>query len=129
MSREKSAVTGEKGEERAANYLIRQGCTILARNWQAHPGEIDIVAYCPNDKGAQELVFVEVRTRHGRTGLAEESISPRKAASMSIAAYAYMEANKVDPEQTDWRIDLVSIAIQGTRTTINWIKGAISEIY
>ncbi|MEO5951015.1 MAG: YraN family protein, partial [Chloroflexia bacterium] len=55
MSREKSAATGEKGEERAAKYLIRQGCTILARNWQAHPGEIDIVAECPNDEGTQEL--------------------------------------------------------------------------
>ncbi len=126
MSRETSAATGVKGEERAAGYLISQGCIILARNWQAHPGEIDIVAQCPQDT-AQTLAFVEVRTRHGRTGLAEESISARKAASMTTAAYAYMQAHDVDPEHTDWRIDLISIAVMDNRTTLNWIKGAIPE--
>ena len=125
MSRETSAATGEKGEERATGYLVSQGCTILARNWQAHPGEIDIVARCPD----QTLAFVEVRTRHGRTGLAEESISTRKASSMITAAYAYMRAHGIDPEHTDWRIDLISIAVQDTRTTLNWIKGAIPDMF
>lgn len=123
-----SSITGRKGEDRAAGYLASQGCTILARNWQAHPGEIDIILECPEqDKGEPALSFVEVRTRHGREGLAEESISPRKAASMVAAAYAYMQAHDIDPETVPWRIDLVSIALEGNRSTINWIKNAISE--
>jgi hypothetical protein len=48
---------------------------------------------------------------------------------MTTAAYAYMQAHGIDPEHIDWRIDLISIAVQDTRTTLNWIKGAISEIY
>lgn len=128
MSRELSAATGEKGEERAARYLVSQGCTIIERNWQAHPGEIDIVAECPYEKGGVIVVFAEVRTRHGREGLGEESISRRKAASMTSAAYSYMEAHNIDPEQAGWRIDLITIALQGTRTTLNWIKGAIPDI-
>ena len=123
-----SSITGRKGEDRAAGYLASQGCTILARNWQAHPGEIDIIIECPSLAGREPaLAFVEVRTRHGRQGLAEESISPRKAASMVAAAYAYMQAHDIDPEAVPWRIDLVSIALEGNRSTINWIKNAINE--
>lgn len=128
MSRDKSA-TGERGEERAARYLLSQGCKILARNWQAHPGEIDIVARCPYDAGGDALAFVEVRTRHGRQGLAEESVSPRKAASMAAAAYAYMHTHEIDPERANWRIDLITVAVEGTRTTVNWIKGAIVDTF
>lgn len=99
----------------------------MARNWHAHPGEIDIVARCPYDGGEHVLVFVEVRTRHGRQGLAEESISARKAYSMVSAAYACMEAHQIDPERARWRVDLVTVAVEGTRTTINWINDAVPE--
>ena len=126
------ASTGRRGEDIAARYLVKHGCTVVARNWHAKPGEVDIVAWCPpaapTGSGEQELAFVEVRTRHGRPGLAEESISPHKATSMASAAYAYMTANGIDPERTPWRLDLVAIAMHGpTITSINWVKNAIDE--
>jgi putative endonuclease len=126
------ARTGRAGEDAAVSYLERHNCTIVARNWQAHPGEVDIVALCPCASdfkaGETELAFVEVRTRHGESGLAEESLSRRKAASMASAAYSYMEAHGLDPESTPWRIDLLGIAMSGTAiTSINWIKGALDE--
>ena len=46
---------------------------------------------------------------------------------MVAAAYAYMQAHDIDPEAVPWRIDLVSIALEGNRSTINWIKNAINE--
>jgi putative endonuclease len=123
--------TGRRGEDIAARYLVKHGCTVLARNWRANPGEVDIVARCPPPSGTpgeDELVFVEVRTRHGRPGLAEESISPHKATSMVLAAYAYMDAHTMDPEATPWRVDLIAIAMHGsTITSINWVKNAIGE--
>ena len=136
------------GEEAAARHLTGAGCVVVARNWHAHPGEIDIVALCPADVGVgasangsdgpqaegvaaphqQVLVFAEVRTRHGRAGLAEESISPRKARSMAAAAYAYMAAHNLDPDAALWRIDLIAVAMSGSRiVSINWIRGAIDE--
>jgi putative endonuclease len=129
LSRETNSATGEKGEDRAVRYLLSQACTIIARNWHAHPGEIDIVARCPYEAGDDVLAFVEVRTRRGRQGLAEESISPRKAASMAAAAYAYMAAHELDPERTHWRIDLVTIALDANVTTVNWIKGALPDTF
>ena len=126
MSAEEKGSTGQKGEELAANYLVRQGCKVLARNWRANPGEVDIIAECPGPEPV--LAFVEVRTRHGRTGLAEESISKRKAASMVSAAYAYMEAHSLDPEVTHWRIDLVAVSVSGAKVSaINWVQGALDE--
>ncbi|HEX9988491.1 MAG TPA: YraN family protein [Chloroflexia bacterium] len=131
-----SAATGQTGEEVAARYLARQGCAILARNWRANPGEVDIIARCPgrivSGSEAQEaqptLAFIEVRTRHGRKGLAEESISRRKAASMASAAYAYMAANGLDPETTHWRIDVLAISLAGDdMASVNWVQGAIDE--
>ena len=49
--------TGQKGEERAAQYLIDKGYEILERNWRTKTGEIDIIA-----KKAETVVFVEVKT-------------------------------------------------------------------
>ena len=126
------ASTGRRGEDVATRYLVKQGCTILARNWRANPGEVDIIVRCPsldpNKPEDQELAFVEVRTRHGRSGLAEESISPHKASSVASAAYSYLAAHELDPDKTLWRIDLIAIAMHGsTVTSINWIKSAISE--
>ncbi len=124
------ASTGRRGEDIAARYLLRHDCTILARNWRANPGEVDIIAECPSlrDPSLRELAFIEVRTRHGRPGLAEESISPRKASSMAEAAFTYMASHNLDPEATPWRIDLVAISLSPqTITGINWVRGAIDE--
>lgn len=135
--------TGRMGEDAAARYLSNRGCIILARNWLAHPGEVDIIARCPAGRAAFRerdsgyldeastqpvLAFIQVRTRHGREGLAEESISRRKAASMASAAFSYMSANGLDLNTIHWRIDLVAVAVSGDDLLgINWVQGAIGE--
>jgi putative endonuclease len=52
-SREK----GYSGEDKAADYLIDSGYSIISRNFQSRKGEIDCVA--KDDKGT--LVFIEVK--------------------------------------------------------------------
>ncbi|MCR4823050.1 MAG: YraN family protein [Treponema sp.] len=47
---------GQKGEEKAASYLIEQSYCILERNWRTRYGEIDIIALKDD-----VLVFVEVK--------------------------------------------------------------------
>ena len=44
----------------ACRHLLNRGYAILEKNYRCRYGEVDIVA----QKGA-ELVFTEVRTRHG----------------------------------------------------------------
>lgn len=126
----KRSSTGQLGEDAAAGYLVRHGCTLLVRNWRANPGEVDIIAQCRSggeDEGTT-LAFIEVRTRHGERGMAEESISQKKASRMVSAAYAYMVANSLDPETTSWRIDMVGVTMRGQDiVSINWVKNALEE--
>ena len=49
---------GDKGESFATFYLLRRGYSVLAENYHAPGGEIDIVA----EKGGV-FVFIEVKTR------------------------------------------------------------------
>lgn len=49
---------GKKGEDVVAEYLDRNGYTIIERNWRAKSGEIDIIAV----EGDCVLVFIEVKT-------------------------------------------------------------------
>ncbi|MDC7219266.1 MAG: YraN family protein [Spirochaetales bacterium] len=48
---------GQKGEEKAAEYLREQGYTVLDRNFISPGGEIDIIA-----KRDDLVVFVEVKS-------------------------------------------------------------------
>ena len=51
-------ITGKKGEDIAADFLIKSGYEIIERNWHySKNAEIDIIA-----KDNNTLVFVEVRT-------------------------------------------------------------------
>ena len=54
---------GRQGESFAADYLERNGFTILARNWRTNAGELDIVV-----RKEREIHFVEVKTLHHKEG-------------------------------------------------------------
>ncbi len=114
---------GKRGEDYAAQYLIEQGCAILARNWRCPVGEIDLIT-----EQADRLIFVEVRTRRGdRLGTPEESITPAKRAKLIAAAQTYL----AEHGQTDraWRIDVIALEIgaQGAVTRCTLIENAIEE--
>lgn len=66
---------GKKGEIIAAAYLRRMGYEILALNYRAGRGEIDIIAQFDGT-----MVFVEVKTRTtGNFGFPEEAVTQKKA--------------------------------------------------
>jgi|SRR5690606_1507131 len=69
---------GRRGEELAADYLIRTGLRVLHRNWRCRAGEIDIVA-----RQGRTLVVVEVKTRSGgRFGTPTEAVDEAKRARL-----------------------------------------------
>lgn len=106
---------GEGGEERAAQYLKRQGYKIVERNWRMPYGELDIVA-----SSGKELVFVEVRTLETPNLLfPEESVGAGKQRRLARLATAYVQQAKFEG---DWRIDVIAIDRDGLRH----IKNAVS---
>ena len=73
---------GIEGEDKAANYLIREGYTILDRNWRSGHKELDIVA----EKDGT-LVVAEVKTRtSSKYGNPEDAVTPRKIIFASIVS-------------------------------------------
>lgn len=77
---------GVSGEDMAAQYLVRQGFEIIARNVSYKTGEIDIVAM----RGG-ELHFIEVRTRSDPTFLPPlETITEEKRRRIHRTAEWYL---------------------------------------
>lgn len=96
---------GRRGEEIAAQALVRRGYRIVDRNWRCPAGEVDIVA-----RDGPVWAFVEVRTRRGtRFGTPEESITSVKQARMIDVALSYLAEHEMGP--VDWRLDLVAVEL------------------
>lgn len=113
---------GDSAERVAALYLEQRGCKILARNFRTRLGEIDLIVM-----DADELAFIEVKARRGRThGLPEEAITPRKQIRMVNLADAFM-AQHAEFAGRPWRIDVVAIELDrgGRVVRINHIKNAV----
>jgi len=114
---------GDFGERVAASHLEAKGYQILERNWSTREGEIDLIATRGGD-----LVFVEVRSRQGRSmGTPEESITGRKAAHLRAAALAYTQQHPDAPPNL--RIDAVVIELdaKGRVLRVEQIENAIED--
>jgi putative endonuclease len=105
---------GRWGEALAADYLVDQGYTIVARNERTPYGEIDLVANklsgptAESHESQEVLVFVEVKTRTSQYfGYPEEAVTPRKQMNLISAAQHYLQEH---PDlDLDWRIDVIAI--------------------
>lgn len=94
---------GDKAEAVAADYLVRHGHEIIARNWKTKFCEIDIISQC-----SDVLYFVEVKYRKAAEqggGLA--AITPKKQRQMRFAAEFYALKNKAI--NADMRLAAISM--------------------
>lgn len=81
--------SGLLGEQLAAEYLQKQGLSILQTRFKSRHGEIDIIA---RDKDI--LCFIEVKYRpEGRIGSGLESITQEKRRRLKNAVQAYLSMN------------------------------------
>ena len=93
---------GEKGEEIAAAYLMKEGYKILECNWHYGHKEVDIIA-----RQGEEIVIVEVKTREGDYFEEPwEAVSAQKIRNSVEVADAWLIQNKIDLET---RFDVISI--------------------
>lgn len=98
-------LSGQKGEELAAQFLEKKGYQIVARNFRYKRAEVDIIAQQGN-----LLVFVEVKARSSTTfGYPEDFVDEKKAALIIAAAEYYINEN-------NWegmiRFDIISVMLQ-----------------
>lgn len=109
--------TGQKGELLAEEYYRKKGYDILEKNWRHNHLEIDLIA--TNEK---EIVFCEVKTRSNIAfGEPEAFVTPTKQKNIIRAANIYVKLNRINK---DARFDIVSITLDGERTSINHLPDA-----
>lgn len=95
---------GTEYEQKAADYLKRQGYQILDTNFRCKIGEIDLIA-----KEEEYLCFVEVKYRaNSQLGYPSEAITPGKIHKIVRTAQYYMLTHNL-PENTPCRFDVVVI--------------------
>jgi len=97
---------GKFGEEKAKEYLEKQGYKILETNKHFSKFcEIDIIALDKNT-----LVFAEVKTRKTtKFGLPAEAVTKTKYQNIKNGIYFYLEEN---PQYKKFRIDVISIVLE-----------------
>ena len=97
---------GRDHEDRAAEFLLGLGYTLVTRRFKAAGGEIDIVAM-----DGDVLVFVEVKYR--ASGAPEEAVGYTKAARLASAVDAYLA--KTGAHEAHSRFDLIAVTPEGLR--------------
>lgn len=103
MSRGYRKQFGDWGEQVACDYLEKQGCQILERNFHTPLGEVDIIA--ARDGG---LIFVEVKTRANQSyGYGEDAVTPKKMQSLLQCVEEYLN-NRPEP-LPEWQLDLIVV--------------------
>ncbi|MCA9358166.1 YraN family protein [Candidatus Kaiserbacteria bacterium] len=117
--------TGAIGEQIAANYLKRQGFTVIEVNYLKKWGEIDIVA-----RGTEKIHFIEVKTVSYETKQQlctaisrgtwrpEENVHYNKLQRLNRAIESWLIENN---STADWQIDIIAVRIV-TREKAGTIK-------
>lgn len=110
---------GKIGEELATKYLKSLGYSIIAKNFKARHGEIDIIA-----KDKNEIVFIEVKTRTNiKYGKPIEAVNELKQKHLINTVNYYLYKNH--SENKFIRIDVIEIYLYNNKYRINHIKQII----
>mgnify|MGYP001810651450 CR=1 FL=1 len=89
LARISARVRGQSAEREALRLLQKAGLSLLARNYAAAGGEIDLIM-----RDGEMLVFVEVRFRgHAEFGSGAESVDRHKQLRIQKAARAWLSAH------------------------------------
>lgn len=111
---------GNFGEDKACEFLEKNGISVLSRNYTCRGGEIDIIA-----KDGDTIVFAEVKTRASKSfGTPGEFVDFFKQEKIIKTALYYLGRDDVD-----MRFDVIEVMYRMAGdvmsvTEINHIKSA-----
>ena len=101
------------GESLAMKHLKARGCEILARNYRALRGEIDLIV-----RDGKFTVFVEVKTRRNlKFGLPQAAVTWQKQRQISKVALAYLQTHNL--LDTPCRFDVIAIHLSPQLALLN----------
>ncbi|WP_120997616.1 YraN family protein [Stutzerimonas urumqiensis] len=113
---------GRTAEDHALSHLKIAGLRLIARNWLARTGELDLVML-----DGDTVVFVEVRYRsHSAWGGAAASIDRRKQHKLINTAECFLQQEK-RWSKSPCRFDVIAIGPIAEHPAIEWIKNAFDS--
>lgn len=122
MSKKDNKVKGNIGEDFACDYLIKNGYSILERNYISYRGELDIIALKNN-----VIIFIEVKTRTQiACGYPSESVNKRKQQQIYKVAEYYLYSKKLLNSKV--RFDVIEVYLYGSNSfKINHLEDVITD--
>lgn len=110
-------IRGEKSEQLACDYLLKQGLQLIDKNYRCQHGELDLIL-----SDNQTLIIVEVRFRQSNAfGGALESITRKKQSRIIASTQYYLLKNKIN---RPIRFDVIAMS---NDKQINWIQNAFQS--
>lgn len=110
---------GKEGELLVAQYLQKEGYTIIARNYQKQFGEIDLIA----QKG-DTIAFVEVKWRNNPLIDSAELIGPSK--QKKIIAIAKYFLSQHTQQECVCRFDVALVEQNNNSINLQYIPNAFT---
>ncbi len=111
--RGKNRILGFAGENRAAEYLKKNGYEILKRNFKCKLGEVDVIA-----KKDDVVAFIEVKTRSGDSfGQPNEAVGLNRQNRYKNCARYFFMGREID---CTVRFDVIEVTEEG----VNHIENA-----
>ena len=111
---------GLAGQQAAEKFLQSKGYEILARNYRAKSGEVDLIV-----KDGEYIVFVEVKFRRGlKYGYPREAVGYTKQKRIMDTALHYLAHNNL--ADTDMRFDVVEVLEQQGKMYASHVENAFT---
>lgn len=111
---------GKQSEQLASEYLIKNGLTIIEKNFHCRFGEIDIIA-----KDSQTIIFIEVKYRSDvNYGGAISAVSASKQEKIKKSARIYLQQQALNEYNTACRFDVIAMQGQLNSPEITWLTNA-----
>ena len=117
----KNKNTGAWGEDQADLYLLKQGYTLLCRNFHSRYGEIDLIV-----QKDDIIAFVEVKPRaKGALYSPAEAVTPAKQQKIVLTALHYMEEYNSDLQPRFDVCEVYPVVVKRKKTAeINYLEDA-----
>jgi putative endonuclease len=116
----KGTALGREGEEAACRYLEGQGYEVVARNFRAGPGEIDIIA-----SRGDNLAFVEVKRWNAYSAEElERAVDARKRTRIRETSKIFLDRHR---QYNCRRLRFDLILVSGARAVVRHLESALTE--
>ncbi len=121
MKQKSNKHTGSHGEQLVVDKLLKEGCSIVARNYTKPYGEVDIIA-----RNCDDLLFIEVKTRCNPLFDPAELITRSKQKRIIAVAKHFLAKHNIT-DAVVCRFDVAFVISKNNETEISYIANAFTE--